>query len=172
MMRLILGGIRSGKTRLAEKLAADTGLPVVYIATANAGDSEMSSRINKHKERRNSQWLTIEEEINLASTIQEFAINSNCVIVDCLTLWMTNLLLQLTESDVKTQQARLIEVLKTVESPVFLVSNETNSGIIPMDALSRRFCDEIGVLHQQLGQIANEVIFMIAGMPHLIKSSP
>ncbi|MBO66833.1 MAG: bifunctional adenosylcobinamide kinase/adenosylcobinamide-phosphate guanylyltransferase [Acidiferrobacteraceae bacterium] len=172
MMTLILGGVRSGKTRLAEKIATETGLPVVYLATANAGDIEMSYRINKHKERRDSNWLTIEEEINLASAIQEYSVKGNAVIVDCLTLWMTNLLLQLTDRDIKSQQARLIETLRTLESPVFIVSNETNLGIIPIDALSRRFCDEIGVLHQQLGQIADEVIFMVAGIPHLIKSSP
>ncbi len=171
-MTLILGGVRSGKTRLAEKIATETGLPVVYLATANAGDIEMSYRINKHKERRDSNWLTIEEEINLASAIQEYSVKGNAVIVDCLTLWMTNLLLQLTDRDIKSQQARLIETLRTLESPVFIVSNETNLGIIPIDALSRRFCDEIGVLHQQLGQIADEVIFMVAGIPHLIKSSP
>ena len=162
MLTLILGGVRSGKSRMAERLAADISDQIVYVATAEAKDVEMQERIALHQTHRPEHWKTIEEPIHLAKALFEYGTAENVVIVDCITLWITNLLLA--DERFKTE-------LKRGQHNLVLVSNETNSGVVPMDALSRRFCDEIGVLHQRLAALADNVILMVAGIPTWVKQT-
>ena len=170
MLTLILGGVRSGKSRMAERLAAHFSGQIVYLATAEAKDVEMQERIALHQIHRPEHWKTIEEPIHLAKALLKYGTTENVVIVDCLTLWITNLLL----ADERFKTGRneieaLITELKRGRHNLVLVSNETNSGVVPMDALSRRFCDEIGSLHQTLAALADNVILMVAGIPTWVK---
>ena len=172
MLTLILGGVRSGKSRMAERLAAGISDQIVYLATAEAKDVEMQERIALHQTHRPEHWKTIEEPIHLAKALSEHGTAENVVIVDCLTLWITNLLL----ADERFKTGRdeieaLITELKRERRNLVLVSNETNSGVVPVDALSRRICDEIGVLHQTLATLADNVILMVAGIPTWVKQT-
>ncbi len=169
MKQLILGGARSGKSAFAEQLATETGLPVTYIATATAQDAEMASRIRHHRERRPAQWTTLESPLLLAAAIQSQAAAGRCLIVDCLTMWLTNWLMQDDVRGWKAEKTRLLDVLAGIPSEVILVSNETGSGIVPMGELSRRFVDEAGWLHQAVARQSDRVIHMIAGLPQLLK---
>ncbi len=166
---LVLGGVRSGKSRLAERLATESGLPVTYIATATAQDQEMEERIAIHRRHRPVHWQLIEEPIQLASVLDEQVDANRYVLIDCLTLWLTNLL---TEKDValfKRERAALLSTLSTWTGQITLVSNETNMGITPIGELSRRYCDEAGKLHQDLAQICDRVVMTIAGLPQVLK---
>ena len=168
MITLILGGVRSGKSRFAEKLAAETNLCVVYVATATPSDNEMSLRIKNHRQKRSKTWTTVEEPLAISRVIENNHHNK-CIIVDCLTLWMTNLLLASDDDKLSKEKRDLMYCLNKTKSDVLLVSNETNSGVIPIDPLSRRFCDEVGFLHQEIANIADNVILMVAGLPHTVK---
>lgn len=167
-MTLILGGVRSGKSRLAEKLARSSGRPVTYIATATAGDQEMQQRIAVHCAQRPATWQVVEEPLHLAATLQSSP-PGHCILVDCLTLWLTNLLLADDPDLFARERQALLSVLPTLRAGLIIVSNETNMGVTPMGALSRRFCDEVGWLHQDLAQISDTVILTIAGLPHYLK---
>ena len=169
MIQLILGGARSGKSRLAEQYAIQSGLEVSYIATAQAHDDEMRDRIRHHQQQRPSDWKVIEESLNLAKTLLAIDHPQQLILVDCLTLWMSNLLLLEDPSVQVTQCQELLEVLPQLKAEIILVSNETGLGVVPMGQLSRRFVDESGRLHQQLGQIADRVLFCIAGFPMTLK---
>jgi len=166
---LILGGVKSGKSRLSEQYAKDTGLDVHYIATAQAGDGEMQQRILHHQQSRPSEWVTIEEPINLSATIEKYCLKNQCVLVDCLTLWLTNLLLADNDALLSTEIDALLASLEHVEGQLILVSNETNMGIVPLGELSRRYCDEIGLLHQAIAKLSDNVILTVAGLPHSLK---
>ena len=169
MLQLILGGARSGKSRLAEKNAQDSALTVIYIATAQAWDEEMQSRIEHHRQQRPSHWTVIEEPIYLADQLLQIDQANQCILVDCLTLWMTNLLLH-ENTELQLQQCqKLLNILPKLQSKIILVSNETGLGIVPMGEISRKFVDEAGRLHQQLGQIAEKVVFCVAGFPMILK---
>ena len=172
MKTLILGGVRSGKSRLAEKMASETELAVSYIATATADDEEMQRRIATHQEHRPEHWQLIEEPVRLASALTEHAAAGQCLLVDCLTLWLTNLLMSDNAGVLETERAALLEVLPGLPGEIILVSNETNMGIIPMGELSRRYCDEAGRLHQQLAQLCDRVILTVAGLPYILKGNP
>ena len=166
---LILGGVRSGKSRLAERPATESGAQVAYIATARAQDEEMRARIAAHRARRPEHWRLIEEPYRLASALHEYAEAGHCVLVDCLTLWLTNLLTA-GDSTVLEREARALRVmLPTLAGRVILVSNETNMGVIPLGELNRRYCDEAGRLHQDLAEICDCVILTIAGLPQILK---
>lgn len=167
MKTLILGGMRSGKSRLAEKLAAQSGLEVVYIATAQAHDSEMQARITHHQQSRPAIWRTVEEPLTLAATLQREARHGRLLLVDCLTLWLTNLLLHPEAFD-RERQA-LLETFTELPGELIMVSNETGLGIVPMGELTRRYCDEAGWLHQDLAARSDRVIFTVAGLPHYLK---
>ncbi len=169
MKTLILGGVRSGKSRLAEQLATNSNLPVRYIATATAEDEEMQRRIATHKKHRPDHWQVIEEPLRLASVLKEHAVVGRCVLVDCLTLWLTNLLLAEDEALFENERADLLKVLTTLPGEIILVSNETNMGVMPMGELSRRYCDEAGRLHQEFAQVCDRVILTVAGLPHILK---
>lgn len=169
MKELILGGARSGKSGYAQQQAIESGLQVIYIATATAGDAEMQDRIRRHRADRPSHWQLIEEPLALADTLKGNASAENCVLVDCLTLWLSNLLGLQDEAVFQTQLNKLFEVLPTLPGKIIFVSNETGLGIIPMGELTRRYCDEAGLLHQRLAQLCEQVTFMVAGLPQHLK---
>lgn len=172
MKTLILGGVRSGKSRLAELLATQTALPVTYIATATADDDEMQKRIATHRQHRPSDWVLIEEPLQLGQTVADTSATENCLIVDCLTLWLTNLILTEEERLLEQQIDLLLSALPNVTGEIILVANETNMGVVPMGELSRRYCDEAGILHQRIAQQCDRVILTVAGLPHVLKGEP
>lgn len=169
---LILGGVRSGKSRLAERLAAESGLPVTYLATATAQDDEMRNRIAAHRLRRPEHWDLIEEPLRLATALAGVCRNGHCVVVDCLTLWLTHLLVSEDSAVFARERDALLAVLPTLAGQVIFVSNETNMGVTPLGELSRRYCDEAGLLHQALAQRCEQVILTVAGLPHFLKGDP
>ena len=169
MKTLILGGVRSGKSRMAEQLATNSKLPVFYVATATAEDEAMQTRIELHRVHRPDHWFVLEEPLRLASALKEQAASGHCVLVDCLTLWLTNLLLLEDEAVFKNELTALLKVLPDLPGEIIMVSNETNMGIMPMGELSRRYCDEAGRLHQNLAKICDQVILTVAGLPHILK---
>lgn len=169
---LILGGARSGKSALAERLALDSGLEVVYVATAHAGDAEMQARIAFHQANRPEHWLLAEEPLALAAKLQHYAREDRCVLVDCLTLWMSNLLGEGAEpAVVAEEQQRLLDVLPELPGQIVLVSNEVGLGVVPMGALTRRFVDETGRLHQALAVRCERVLLVAAGLPLALKGN-
>ncbi len=173
MLRLILGGARSGKSRLAEQIAQDSKLKVTYVATAQVWDDEMQDRIEHHQAQRPKEWHLVEEPLYLADLLKSID-NENyaeqVILVDCLTLWMSNLLMHEDQNVQWTECQKLLNVLPTLKSEIILVSNETGLGIVPMGEITRKFVDESGRLHQQLGQIADNVVFCVAGFPMTLKS--
>lgn len=171
MKTLILGGVKSGKSRLAETLATSTNRPVVLIATATAEDDEMKTRIKHHRQSRPPHWQIIEEPVSLATVLTQPIEDKKCIIIDCLTLWMTNLLLADDNSLLEKEKQALINSLSTSTGNLIMVSNETNMGIIPMGNLTRRFCDETGILHQQIAEQCDNVFLTIAGLPMTLKGS-
>ncbi len=160
---LILGGARSGKSAHAESLVRASGLQAVYLATAQALDGEMEVRIRQHRSRRGADWLTVEEPLDLPEILAGLARPDRAVLVDCLTLWVTNLLLA--ERSVAEAGDRLLAVLDRRLGPVVLVSNEVGQGVVPMGELSRAFVDEAGRLHQGIAARADRVRLMVAGLP-------
>lgn len=171
MRTLILGGARSGKSALAEKLADDSGREVVYIATAQAGDEEMTARIAHHRARRPAQWLCVEEPLSLAAVLREQARTDRCLLVDCLTLWLSNLLGDADAGRFAQERALLLDVLPHLPGDVLMVSNEVGLGIVPMGELTRRFVDEAGRLHQSIAAVSERVLFVAAGLPFALKGT-
>lgn len=173
MIELVLGGARSGKSRYAEQQAIASELPVRYLATAEAGDSEMQTRIEHHRQRRPAEWQTLEEPIRLAETVRQYALPGYCLLVDCLTLWLSNVLFdkqgQLQESLFKTERSALLQALSQCNGRVIMVSNEVGLGVVAADAMTRRFVDEAGFLHQALAQICDRVVLVTAGLPQKLK---
>ncbi len=169
MGELILGGARSGKSRLAEKLAVESGLAVTYVATSQALDGEMSARIAQHQVRRPAAWALVEEPVELARVLREQAGEGRCLLVDCLTLWLTNLLMLDDEARLQAERASLLECLAGLQGRIILVSNETGLGVVPLGELTRRYVDEAGWLHQALAERSQRVIFTVAGLPMILK---
>ena len=171
MRTLILGGARSGKSALAEQLAHESQCEVVYIATAQAGDEEMAARIAHHRARRPATWLSIEEPLHLADVLRKHARQDRCVLVDCLTLWLSNVLGDADTQQFERERSLLLETLPTLCGDVLMVSNEVGLGIVPMGALTRRFVDEAGRLHQSIAAISERVLFVAAGLPLAMKGT-
>lgn len=174
MRELILGGARSGKSRYAETCASESGLDVVYIATAEAGDAEMSARIAQHRSRRPPHWQLVETPLALADTLAGQAAPGRCLLVDCLTLWLSNLL---TRGDDREQRFRserlaLLETVPRLPGTILLVSNEVGLGVVADNRLARRFVDEAGWLHQELARCCERVTWIAAGLPHRLKDQP
>lgn len=165
MLELVLGGARSGKSAYAEQCAGMSGKPVSYIATATALDDEMRARIARHREDRPADWQTIEQPVRLGAAINQ--IQHQYVIVDCLTLWMSNLL-TLTDNEYHEQIQSLFDSLDSTNDIIF-VSNEVGMGIVPLGEQTRRFVDETGRLHQRLAARCQHVTQVIAGIPNRIK---
>ncbi|MGB0846858.1 MAG: bifunctional adenosylcobinamide kinase/adenosylcobinamide-phosphate guanylyltransferase [Thiolinea sp.] len=169
MHTLVLGGARSGKSHYAEQLAQRSRNEVVYIATAAAGDGEMSERIRQHRLSRPAHWLTIEEPVVLNTVLQEQSAADKVVLVDCLTLWVTNLLCSEDTDLFEREITALLNQVNELPGEVIFVSNEVGLGVVPMGELSRRFVDEAGRLHQRLAAKVENVIFMVAGLPMAMK---
>jgi len=171
MRSLILGGARSGKSALAERLAAESGLEVVYLATAQARDAEMAARIAHHRARRPAHWHEVEEPLALADALRAHARAERCLLVDCLTLWLSNLLGDADGERCARERQALLDVLPDLPGSIVLVSNEVGLGIVPLGELSRRFVDETGRLHQALAAVCERVLFVAAGLPLALKGS-
>ncbi len=164
---LVLGGARSGKSRFAEGLiAAHPGRPV-YLATAQAGDAEMAERIRRHRARRGAGWTTIEEPLDLLRALASATRDNAAVLVDCLTLWLSNLMAA--GRNVESETQTLVEALPRLGAPVVFVSNEVGLGIVPDNALARAFRDHAGFLNQAAAAAADRVYFIAAGLPLLLK---
>jgi adenosyl cobinamide kinase/adenosyl cobinamide phosphate guanylyltransferase len=164
-VHFILGGARSGKSRHAEALVQAWPQPWSYIATAQAFDDEMRARIAEHRTRRPDGWRTIDAPLDLAQALREAG--DTPVLIDCLTLWLTNLILG--EHDIVTAVAALLAALSARKALTVVVSNEVGLGIVPDNALSRRFRDEAGVLHQRVAEVADHVVLVVAGLPLQVK---
>lgn len=167
LVSLVLGGARSGKSCFAEADVLARGLNCIYLATSEAFDGEMEARIALHRRRRGPEWSTIEEPLALAEVLAAESDAKRAVLVDCLTLWLANLLGA--EREIAAEFERLVSVLAGVSGPVVLVSNEVGQGIVPDNALARRFRDEAGRLHQQIAAVAGRVVFVTAGIPQTLK---
>lgn len=167
MIELVIGGARSGKSAYAERRALDSGLHVVYLATAQALDTEMAERIVHHRARRPATWRSVEEPLALAAVLAREATPDTCVLIDCLTLWLSNVLLAGRDDEI----AKLLDVLPTLPGHLIFVSNEVGWGIVPESALARRFRDEQGRLNQRIAAIGDRVTLVAAGLPLELKSS-
>lgn len=168
-LTLVLGGARSGKSLYAEQLAQKSSLSPVYLATAEACDSEMQERIDTHKQRRRGNWVTLEEPIEIVDALKRASTADNIVLLDCITLWLSNLFTS--EHDANGQIVGLLSALQSLPGPVIIVSNEVGLGIVPENALARAFRDVHGALNQKIAAQADLVIFMAAGLPLIIKNS-
>jgi adenosylcobinamide kinase / adenosylcobinamide-phosphate guanylyltransferase len=161
---LVLGGARSGKSRFAESLVHQ---PAHYVATAQAFDAEMRQRIAAHKVQRGQAWVTHEEPLDLVGVLQSIAKEEHFILVDCLTLWLSNLLLA--ERDCELEISKLVTFLKSASSRIVIVSNEVGLGIVPDNKLARRFRDVQGIANQRIAEVALNVVFVAAGLPLLLK---
>ena len=186
MKELILGGARSGKSLLAEKRAQECaenrGLKVIYVATAQALDGEMARRVAHHRERRPATWGCVEETLHLTDRLRELAAPDTCLLVDCLTLWLSNLLFagraaaQAEAGEAidcplfREQTTALIETLPQLPGRIILVSNEVGWGIVPMHPVSRLFTDEQGRLNQRVAAVCDQVTLVAAGLPLILKA--
>ncbi|MES0808747.1 bifunctional adenosylcobinamide kinase/adenosylcobinamide-phosphate guanylyltransferase [Roseibium sp. SCPC15] len=164
---LVFGGARSGKSRFAETLAVRSGLEKVYVATGAAFDAEMAERITAHKRQRGTGWSTVEEQIDLTGTIERECSPQRVVLVDCLTLWLSNL--TFAEKDVGEETRRLCSAIRNLRGPCIFVSNEVGMGIVPDNRLSRSFRDAQGRINQDIAEVCSQVVFVAAGQPLLLK---
>lgn len=174
-IELVLGGARSGKSAYAERLAQESAKERVYLATAQIRDGEMSERIRAHQARRSRDWTLIESPLELAQTLKTHDASNRCILVDCLTLWLSNCLCHSEDEQInqllwEKEKQQLLSVLPTLNSDIILVSNEVGSGIVPLGELSRRFADEAGLLHQELVKICDRVTLVVAGLPLELKA--
>ena len=166
-----LGGARSGKTGFAERLAMGAGIRPAYLATAQALDSEMRERVESHRRQRKGRFETVEEPLDLAAALETAAGQHDVILVDCLTLWITNLLGA--GRDVASAVDQLSDALSGIESArVILVSNEVGLGIVPDNPLARTFRDLAGSTHQRMAEICDDVYFVVAGLPLTLKGAP
>lgn len=164
---LVLGGARSGKSRYAEDRALNSGLKPFYLATGRAIDEEMSERIDIHRERRGKEWETVEEPLALADAMLQTALPGRIVLVDCLTLWVTNLMMA--DADVRRECESLVSSIRKLQAPVIFVSNEVGLGIVPENRMARDFRDHAGFVNQMIARHCDEVWFIAAGLPLKLK---
>jgi len=164
---LVLGGARSGKSAFAEGLVERASASRLYLATGQAWDDEMRARISAHQDRRGEGWETVEAPLQLTAALASSARSDRPVLVDCLSLWVTNLMLG--EHDIEAAFDELARALPDLEGPVVFVSNEVGLGIVPDNAMARAFRDHAGRLHQQIASLADEVHFVAAGLPLKMK---
>jgi len=181
---LVFGGARSGKSAYAERIARESGKEVVYVATSRAGDGEMATRIAHHRERRPPEWRTVEEELALAQTLRDWCAPQRLVLVDCLTLWLSNLMFcdgrdypEVGAIDLPPcfhqERAALLDLLDgELPGDLILVSNEVGMGIVPWGAISRSFVDEAGRLNQAVAARADRAVLVAAGLPLVLKGLP
>jgi adenosylcobinamide kinase/adenosylcobinamide-phosphate guanylyltransferase len=172
MIHFYLGGARSGKSSHAEQQACEfeqQGLAVVYIATGQGLDDAMQERINHHQASRPQHWQTVEEPLQLAEILKNYARQDRCLLVDCLTLWLSNQLHEHNDEQFLQAKKALLATLAQLPGEIILVSNEVGQGIVPLGELSRNFVDQAGWLHQEIAQIADKVRFVIAGIAQPLK---
>ncbi|WP_421856237.1 bifunctional adenosylcobinamide kinase/adenosylcobinamide-phosphate guanylyltransferase [Marinomonas sp.] len=169
MKHLVLGGVRSGKSAFAQEQVAASGKPVCYVATSQVWD-DMADRIRQHKDNRPSEWQLIEEPLALASVLNSLNSPYQAVIVECFTLWITNLLCLEDETRLQEEKQALLKAVEAFEGDLVLVSSEVGLGIMPMNALARRFGDEAGAMNQALAKLTDRVTFVAAGLPLPLKS--
>ncbi|HCN91383.1 MAG TPA: bifunctional adenosylcobinamide kinase/adenosylcobinamide-phosphate guanylyltransferase [Oxalobacteraceae bacterium] len=180
---LVLGGARSGKSAYAERLCIESGKEVVYIATARAGDDEMATRIMHHRQRRPSAWTTVEQALALGDAVRHWCAPERLVLIDCLTLWLSNLMFSdgVAYPDVgditlpklfHQQRAHFLDALENAGGDLVMVSNEVGMGIVPGGAISRSFTDEAGRLNQAVAAICERAVFIAAGLPLVLKDAP
>jgi len=166
---LVTGGARSGKSKYAEQRAQELGGRRLYIATAEAKDDEMAQRITEHKKRRGNDWATIEEPVELSSVLLAQRGRTDCALVDCLTIWLSNLLLHRDAEYAGEQVEQLVENLPRLDFHVVFVTNEIGWGIVPDNALARQFRDLAGRANQRIAESAHEVVLTVAGVPMVVK---
>ena len=166
---LILGGARSGKSTYAEKLVTGYPPPHIYVATAQALDDEMAQRIESHRQRRGRAWETVESPFDLVSTLHRLQGHSNAVLVDCLTLWLSNLLLGTPRKPLEGAVTELAAFIEVVDYPLFLVSNDVGGGIVPDNPMARRFRDLAGFANQKVAAACTAVTMTVAGIPLRLK---
>lgn len=173
MLHFILGGARSGKSSFAENIAKtlgrEQGRQLVYLATGSAGDTEMEARIEHHQSRRGDGWLLVEEPLLLAEALQQHSSEGRCIVLDCLTLWTSNLLFHPNKDLWAHQRQQFLKVLPQLPGDIIIVSNEIGQGIVPMGADNRRFVDEMGFLHQEVASFCERVSFVVAGLAQELK---
>lgn len=172
-IHLILGGARSGKSSYAERLAQESNLAVTYIATAQVYDAEFGARVQHHKDRRPARWGLVEEPHYLAQALSNHAEAQQCLIVDCLTLWLAQWICEdckpPSNSNWEAERLALLTLLPSLPGTVILVSNEVGMGIVPLGEINRKFQDDQGRLNQSIAAIADEVNFIVAGLPIKLK---
>jgi adenosylcobinamide kinase/adenosylcobinamide-phosphate guanylyltransferase len=166
---LITGGARSGKSRYAEERAREIGARLLYVATAEGSDEEMARRIAAHRARRGAEWTTIEAPIDIANALGKINGRFDAAVVDCVTLWLSNLIERGDETAIERAVEEFIAAARIAGAPVFVVTNELGSGIVPENALARSFRDQAGRANQRLAAAADEVILMVAGLPLFVK---
>lgn len=166
-LTLVLGGARSGKSRHAEMLVEESGLTPYYIATAEPLDDEMRQRITQHRARRGTHWQTIEEPLRLTETLHSVTAEGRALMVDCLTLWLTNLMVH--DQAVEAEIDGLLDCLPALDGATVLISNEVGLGVMPTNAMARTFIDHAGLLHQRIAAEADQVLSMTAGLPQQLK---
>lgn len=170
-LALVLGAARSGKSRLAQQLAEAQGEPRLFVATAEAGDLEMAARIEQHRQERGGAWDTWEASIELAAVIDKAQNRYRVILVDCLTLWLSNILLrEPSDADLENTCRSVLDAARRSLTPLIMVSNEVGWGIVPDNPLARRFRDVAGSLHQNLAAVADLVCVTMAGLPLILKS--
>lgn len=176
-MVLILGGVRSGKSAYANQIAKKKNKPVLYVATATAGDEEMALRIDQHKKDRPENWITLEAPLSIGKGIQATGFCKGVILVDCITMLVSNLLMQLPENSgeeiieksILAEFNDLYEIYHSIDAEWIIVSNEVGLGLVPPYPLGRAYRDALGRMNQHLASLADEVLFMIAGIPMKIK---
>ena len=180
---LVIGGARSGKSAHAEALTTACGKRVIYIATAQAGDAEMASRIAHHRERRDTAWKTMEEPLALGAAIAQSSNPDTVILVDCLTVWLSNLLFSgqhdypevgpiVPPTAFNVERQSLLDAIAKASGDVILVSNEVGMGVVPQGAISRWFVDEAGRLNQAVAALCERAVFVVAGLPIMLKGQP
>jgi len=170
-LTLITGGTRSGKSRYALELARERAgdRAKCFLATAEPLDEEMKVRILRHREERGSDFITVEEPLRLSQAVLSAQEQFSFILIDCLTLWMSNLLSHLSDEQMEHEVKSFLEVLSSRKTDLLFVTNETGWGVIPNNVLARRFVDELGSLNRKLAEISDEVILMVSGIPSMIK---
>ena len=163
----VLGGARSGKSEFAESLVLKSGLNPVYLATGRAFDDEMIDRIEAHQNRRGEEWITVEEPLALVDALSQSSFEGRIILVDCLTLWVTNLMMA--GANVGRESKALGAHIRDMPVPAVFVSNEVGQGVIPENKMAREFVDLSGLVHQEIARVANHVYFVTAGLPHKLK---
>ena len=167
---LITGGCRSGKSRFALDYANQHFLKKLYLATCEALDEEMAQRIEHHKKMRGPEWQTIEESIAIVNEIREYGDKVEVILLDCITLWLSNLLMKWnSDSRIMDEVNRFIDLIQQSQTSLIIVSNEVGMGIVPADPLSRRFRDLSGMINQRIAEVVDTVIYMVSGIPMFLK---